>query len=218
VSLDGHAQGDRPKRQADRAQLTSPRDRHLLSLGGNEPHAVSVQGEAVREAPARSPRARFAASAARVRARIVLILRRAVDHDLHEGVGGRVAVSLACGACQAGARAHGGTLDLHGEHYVPGDAIALGETTSRPARCLPSAARSAGRSAIGATLQTRRRCRRRDRRTRLPRARPLADRPRLDARALSFGRVALFIGGRAQVGDRDVGMADDVVLPHDPQT
>jgi hypothetical protein len=48
-------------------------------------------------------------------------------------------------------------------------------------------------------------------------ARVLTDRPRLDARALSFGREALLIGERAQVGDGDVGMADDFALPHDPQ-
>ena len=66
----------------------------------------------------------------------VLILRRAVDHDPHEGVGKRVAVSLARGAYQAGACAHGRTLDLHGEHHVPGDAIALGD--DEQARPMPA--------------------------------------------------------------------------------
>jgi hypothetical protein len=46
----------------------------------------------------------------------------------------------------------------------------------------------------------------------------LADRPHLDAGALRFGREVLFIGGRGQVRDGDVRMADDFGLPHDSRT
>ncbi|MGO9838562.1 MAG: hypothetical protein ACLP1X_30640 [Polyangiaceae bacterium] len=48
VSLGGEARGDRPKRQAERAQLTGPGDRSLLSHDGDETHAARVQDKAVR--------------------------------------------------------------------------------------------------------------------------------------------------------------------------
>jgi len=143
----------------------------------------------------------------------MLVLRRAVDHDPHEGVGGRVAVSLARGAYQSGPGAHGGTLDLHGEHDVPGDAIALGD--DEQARPMPAERRERRpqRRTIGDRGDAA------DAAIGVPgcHACVLAHRPRLDAGALRFGREALFIGGRAQVRDGDVGMADDFELPHDPR-
>jgi hypothetical protein len=68
----------------------------------------------------------------------MLVLSCAVDHRAHEGIGGRVAISLAHRAYQAGALTGRGPFDLGGQRDVASDAITFRDdqrTRAVPAHC-----------------------------------------------------------------------------------
>ena len=149
------------KRQAAGAKLAGARDRSPLVLDGSDGRRTTSASSAKPNGtePIHSPRARLAARAARVRARIMplLVLRCAVDHGAHERVGRRVTVALAAGAHDCGHR-----RSLRHARRPPrarrsARSDRVWQRRARPPGAgaePPAPARRAGRWATGETLHT----------------------------------------------------------------